>query len=178
MLDENDCLDLEQNDGSRPEKHNPQNAGAHSRADKIDPRLERRRICPSRMPKIIRVRLSLMRRRGDWLCRCLSRPSTSPSLEPVVQPSAVPGSCAERFAPAHIRSGAYPMDGTRCSLLFHVYSWLDLQNRRIAPSLRLAGEPKGSRSETASQQETRIKLDSGMSEAAPAWGMAAQFSRN
>jgi hypothetical protein len=124
-------------------------------------------------------RLRLMRRCGDWLCHYLnlSRPSTSTSLAPVVRPSAVPGFCAERFALARIRSGAYPMDGTRCSLLFRVFSRLDLRNWHTGPSLRLAGEPKGFRSETASQRETRIKLDSGMSEAAPAWGMGADRPR-
>ena len=51
-----------------------------------------------------------------------SRPSASPSLSPVVRPSTVLGSCAALFAPARIRSGAYPMDGTRCWLLFRIYS--------------------------------------------------------
>ena len=44
---------------------------------------------------------------------------------PVVRSSAVPDFCAALFALPHIRSGAYPMDGTRCWHYFRVCSSRD-----------------------------------------------------
>ena len=79
---------------------------------------------PLRLTAICRItpekQLSKVLRFGDVLTNFVRLIGWQP-LSPVVQPSAVRGCCAALFAPARIRSGAYPMDGT-CLLHFRVCS--------------------------------------------------------